>query len=188
MSKMLCAATAAALAAIAGSTNAATIVGNLSDTGSVLTSASALGMTEPGRWRISWALNTPAENVSAGLMYEVEWDRWNRDGPTPEGNEFYEGVEWAFTQDGASGFFEIDLRRPYRTFDWGAPNGHWDVFQFHPMEFWVAFGGPQTPGAQYELTATFQSAIPEPATWAIMIVGFGAAGSALRFRRRFRPA
>ena len=36
----------------------------------------------------------------------------------------------------------------------------------------------------YSTTPTFQSAVPEPATWAMMIIGFGAVGSMVRTSRR----
>ncbi|MBT9474077.1 MAG: PEPxxWA-CTERM sorting domain-containing protein [Phenylobacterium sp.] len=37
-------------------------------------------------------------------------------------------------------------------------------------------------------TTGLSSAVPEPATWAMMIVGFGAAGSMVRSARRRRGA
>jgi hypothetical protein len=61
--------------------------------------------------------------------------------------------------------------------------------------FTVATGGPQTlvitgtggPDAVFSGTATFEAAavggIPEPATWALMLGGFGGAGAILRRRR-----
>lgn len=39
-----------------------------------------------------------------------------------------------------------------------------------------------------ETVTISESAVPEPATWAVMILGFGAVGSALRTRRRFATA
>lgn len=47
---------------------------------------------------------------------------------------------------------------------------------------WLYLGGVTTNGpVNYTLRI---SAVPEPATWAIMITGFGLAGGALRVRRR----
>jgi hypothetical protein len=40
------------------------------------------------------------------------------------------------------------------------------------------------PHAHGEMTVTALTAAPEPATWAMMIAGFGMAGSVLRWRRR----
>lgn len=39
-------------------------------------------------------------------------------------------------------------------------------------------------GRDFAFTATFVPAIPEPATWGLMIVGFGAVGATLRRKRR----
>lgn len=48
---------------------------------------------------------------------------------------------------------------------------------------------PQSSGLQYivEYNAPAVGGIPEPSTWAMMILGFGAAGAAMR-RRRVAPA
>jgi len=62
-----------------------------------------------------------------------------------------------------------------------------------PASFnWGAFTGSTTPGQQYGavvdakfelLSESVTSAVPEPATWAMMITGFGLAGTAIRRRR-----
>ncbi len=53
----------------------------------------------------------------------------------------------------------------------------------------VTTSDPTYGGGQYGLDFTlFGSAVPEPATWAMMLVGFGALGAALRSSRRGLPA
>ena len=47
--------------------------------------------------------------------------------------------------------------------------------------------GSWNPGTFITIGVDFQSAIPEPATWALMITGFGLAGTALR-RRNLQTA
>jgi hypothetical protein len=47
----------------------------------------------------------------------------------------------------------------------------------------VAYSGNDFAGDDFSLTA-----VPEPSAWALMIIGFGAAGSVLRQRRRMLPA
>lgn len=47
-----------------------------------------------------------------------------------------------------------------------------------------AFGAPNLAGVEFGLAATSPVAVPEPAAWAMMIVGFGAIGAALRQRHR----
>lgn len=53
-----------------------------------------------------------------------------------------------------------------------ASNGSWTLVQLFPADV----------GVQGSWTAV-QSAVPEPAAWALMIVGFGVAGLALRRRK-----
>jgi hypothetical protein len=56
----------------------------------------------------------------------------------------------------------------------------------------VVLGGPQTltvvgnggPQAVFSGTGTFARAVPEPGAWALMILGFGGAGTMLRRHRR----
>lgn len=47
----------------------------------------------------------------------------------------------------------------------------------------TVFGAPDLTGAQFGLAATAPSAVPEPATWAMLLLGFGAVGVIARRRR-----
>jgi len=110
---------------------------------------------------------------------------------TPFGADYKGGVTLGFTFDqkadtlivgqaegGMAGF--IDVTEPFVTgpnlgFDANPPSG--DIFTPFGPDYdggiSVAGLGPVTP-------------VPEPATWAMMLAGFGAAGIAMR-RRRLRP-
>lgn len=50
------------------------------------------------------------------------------------------------------------------------------------------YGARATAAGSYKLNYTVginaDGAVPEPATWALMIVGFGTVGGAMRYRRR----
>ena len=46
----------------------------------------------------------------------------------------------------------------------------------------AAFGAPNLTGAEFGLAATAPVAVPEPASWAMLILGFAAIGSAIRRR------
>ena len=45
-------------------------------------------------------------------------------------------------------------------------------------------GGPQVAGATSVFDVSFSNGVPEPATWAMMLVGFGGLGAAMRGSRR----
>jgi hypothetical protein len=64
------------------------------------------------------------------------------------------------------------------------------------LQTWLVSAGPQTlkvfgnSGGNGEFTidvAFAPTAVPEPATWAMMIIGFGAAGAMVRNRRKLVP-
>lgn len=48
----------------------------------------------------------------------------------------------------------------------------------------VAIGGSGVSGAAYTGNGTLTAAVPEPATWAMMLLGFGAMGMVVRRRRK----
>jgi hypothetical protein len=47
-----------------------------------------------------------------------------------------------------------------------------------------SIGFNTTPGGSITATTAIPSAVPEPATWMMMLIGFGAVGASMRFRRR----
>lgn len=46
------------------------------------------------------------------------------------------------------------------------------------------YAEPVAPSSVIHQVAVLASSLPEPADWALMIIGFGGAGGALRLRRR----
>lgn len=96
---------------------------------------------------------------------------------------------------GSSGSFDVTTVSPYVTGT--VTNIYSDVFSFgNTNEFDFAYTltganlGNPAPGGSYGSfnagsSASFSAGIvPEPATWALMIAGFGGAGAMLRSRRR----
>ena len=53
--------------------------------------------------------------------------------------------------------------------------------------FGVLFGGSASAGGAVEVEYTYTPTVPEPASWALMMIGFGAMGGVLR-RRREEPS
>jgi hypothetical protein len=53
-----------------------------------------------------------------------------------------------------------------------------------PGNFRLSFGGTTTGGGGEAGTLSFFAAVPEPGTWAMMLLGFGGIGMAMRRRRR----
>ncbi len=81
---------------------------------------------------------------------------WAAYAPDPNGN-----LGWAYAFDADSSWSFVDNAFPANQISNGGG-------QFADENLWAFFGG---------------GAVPEPATWALMLTGFGLAGSALRRRR-----
>jgi hypothetical protein len=72
--------------------------------------------------------------------------------------------------------------------DWGAPTefSFGNTGKFSVELFDAVFGTPGTAtvNARFTLLANDTPAVPEPATWAMLLLGFGLAGAAMRHRPR----
>jgi hypothetical protein len=84
----------------------------------------------------------------------------------------------------ASSFLQFDPTTG--TFGSAHPNFAGDTMEFGLQQL---LGASAVPGFSAEavydnLSLTLNAAVPEPATWAMMLVGFGGLGAALRGRRR----
>lgn len=97
--------------------------------------------------------------------------------------DFYQNIGGTFfgVEFGASGFDDFDLR-----LDFADPL---DPTTFSPIDFWYTTVGYDNVAFAFDqnLTVTLirtSSSIPESSTWALMLLGFGCAGMAIRYRRR----
>lgn len=102
-------------------------------------------------------------------------------------NVIFANPNGATIAGGTAGFFnggQLQIALPLALLS-GANN-----FVFSYTTPGPANGGGQGIGdeafgvSNVSLTAEIGNAVPEPASWMMMIVGFGAAGSAMRYRRR----
>lgn len=93
------------------------------------------------------------------------------------------------TTDAASPLLDIDftsiaIGSQAYTKDVGDPNERWSL-----VDFFISSGthqlnliGTSAGLGTFSGTISFAAAVPEPATWAFMILGFGAIGAAMRRR------
>ncbi len=71
---------------------------------------------------------------------------------------------------------ELPTQILWTTSNWRSPSATWNHrYSDNPGQWWRS---------DNERAFTLTGSIPEPGTWAMMIIGFGAVGSALRARRR----
>lgn len=104
------------------------------------------------------------------------------------------GVEVIFYGHGSDWVEQVEIHREILTgfhlhYGWGEPI-IFDGENFSGADItsirWVSVDG--TPFAIDDFTAKGIAVIPEPATWAMLIAGFGLVGSALRRRQVVLPA
>lgn len=86
---------------------------------------------------------------------------------------------------------EVDVTAPYDTNRFGTPYGiKWETSGFSfvatgaTTTFRLSTTDPGSGGVFFDSVSV--TGVPEPATWAMMIVGFGAAGALLRRSRRLQ--
>lgn len=155
--------------------------------------------TALGQYRLTITTDQAA-NLRISTYYEEHWDIFRAPAPRPH-SEFIEGHSDPFY--GTASIFgttlTIDFLLPEPTIEYflagaqyesrGIPAGT-ELYReawYHRADFTFRVRNDDnlTP-FNYTITV---AAIPEPSTWAIMIVGFGMAGTGLRQARRhtFRP-
>ncbi|MBD8549019.1 PEPxxWA-CTERM sorting domain-containing protein [Sphingomonas sp. CFBP 8760] len=79
---------------------------------------------------------------------------------------------------------QFQFRGPSNAIGGGGVANGLPLASFSPTLF-VSFGNDTGSKRVYgDLTVYISSVVPEPATWAMMIVGFGMLGAATRYRRR----
>lgn len=113
-------------------------------------------------------------NTAVAGNYTISFFLRNDGGPTNSFTAFFDSTPLLLTINQANPFqyFEFTFNRTAST----SPSLLRFEFQQNPS-FWdiddISVQGPEGTGA-----------VPEPATWAMMLLGFGGVGATLRFRRR----
>jgi hypothetical protein len=143
----------------------------------------------------SWNIFSPnlIGQVHAGDSIEFFIDTWDRDAAgTKLGRYFSDSARNA---DGLNHIFadphpaEPWIGVPAGTFigfedtTTGDPRGDWNYNDYTIVVPNLRVGTP-LPGGSHGIGAGVGGAVPEVGTWAMMLLGFGATGTALRSRRR----
>jgi len=112
--------------------------------------------------------------LKVGESYQLSWAYGGRSGGGPQALNVSFGGK-ALTQDSSNGYANWALN----TFDIVAKSSS-ETLTFASVDT-SALGG--LPSYGNEITAVSLTAVPEPSTWAMMLIGFGGLGAAIRSRR-----
>lgn len=195
MFKMLGAAVAAVVLTGAGNAAAATTI--FEETGSGSWETRNFDLSGPGLYRATLT-SSAAVYLDALAQWDIHWDIFRAPPPRPHSDYIEGNTEWGSAGDALFGtFLTFDFVIPEETYRWfnspasyedyGIPTGslmyEWTRPENMRFRFHFDDDGRGTV-ADYSFLLTKMTAVPEPATWAILILGFGLAGSALRRRRQ----
>ncbi len=136
---------------------------------------------EPGGYSLEFTFSAPVTNFVYWVAIDDKYNFYNYDGSYNGGNtvtaDFYKTIAGPVSNIQ----FIFKLLRPYEH-PWGAGVTKKGSYVFYGDVF--RFEAPE--GTTYTASHRFLTAVPEPATWALMLLGFGAVGAALRRKRHQR--
>lgn len=141
----------------------------------------------PGLYEYTFQFSRPGAGIAI-VEYVQTYNVFDTGGNFLFGNDLTLDSTFLFPTPVTSGSFIFELPRPYSTpVAGGVENGlfyatdaflDFDFGTDDPVDFSISL-------ARYIPTA---GGIPEPATWAMMVLGLGAIGAAMRRRRALVPA
>lgn len=197
MRTLFAACAAVCVLASAGSAQASTVIFQQAGT-EIFANISDVSLPGPGRYRFEATSDVAAFFTFTG-GYEEHWDVFLAPPPRPH-HENIEGNNNPLVVDeyanGLTAAWEFIVPKTGFTF-FGAP-AHYVAYGIAPgtpvyredraeAPYFGFFAEAMTLDGtpiDYRFTVTQLTAVPEPGTWAMMIVGFGAAGVMLRSSRR----
>ncbi len=130
----------------------------------------------PGTYRIDYLFTVPATGAVNAVVTET-YNFFDETGQNVGGDDV-DQINTATFVDSTRGSLQFTVAPGYEYVDaLGWRTTGFFYFNNAYVEFFAADPGT-TIG--YRITATYLAHVPEPATWALMILGFGAVGAALR--------
>ena len=151
--------------------------------------ATGLGATTTGWYLLQWELSVPAE-VTFYETSRSQWDQYEHDWTyTGNGNDYPDYIlQWGPVPKSSRGQLRFYVPRPViqRAVHDSLPGlpGFYEVTTYTTGYYQLDLLPDVEQTIQYKLTVTYMGPVPEPATWALMIAGFGVVGAAMRRRER----
>ena len=131
-----------------------------------------------GRWLVTYQFD------QAGSLTVEPWEMFNANVYDASGDYVFgydNDIDLAhkvFTNTDSISFV-LRVNNPGNWYGWGG--GQVERYEYYA---WANTYGEFTNPVKWSVTTDYLGAVPEPATWAMMIIGFGAVGSTVRKRRR----
>lgn len=133
----------------------------------------------PGTYRIDYRFSAPATGEATAVVTET-YNFFDETGGYLGGDDT-DQYNSDFFVEATSGSLQFKVDPGYRYVD---ALGWLNTGFFYLNYAYIQFYSPE-PGTtlDYRVTTTYLAQVPEPATWTLMILGFGAIGGAMRRRR-----
>lgn len=138
----------------------------------------AVNQSTPGRYKVSWELARPLRTDEYGPEYAVLYinGSWSSEWFWADGGYHAELIEYFDV-------YEIFTRKGSRFFTVNEPKVEYGDEYVRYLNWYfdgvTMFGGYLQSPVDFTVTIT-SAPIPEPASWAMLIVGFGVVGMAMR--------
>ncbi|MGD9811763.1 MAG: PEPxxWA-CTERM sorting domain-containing protein [Sphingobium sp.] len=159
--------------------NAQTVAGTASPTSGYLY-VNGPAVSGPGTYRYSFQFSRPATFGDLWVQYGYVYDVYDINGAYSYGNDLYLEKQYSFANPVRSGTALFTLPANYQI---DAPGGGTEIGRYFGLGSFIEFIFPSDDPVSYSVSVGM---VPEPATWAMMIMGFAAIGAAMRHQRRNR--